>query len=683
MPSAALSYIFGAILLIYFSGGILSLVLSKNQRLSNSISNIFSLTAALSGIILSLAKILFYSRQPLVLNFNSGIRFMSINFYIDNLSAFFVLLISTLAFAVSLYSFSYMKHYFNKYNTGLFGFLYNFFVASMLSVITSGHAFFFLLVWEMMSLVSYFLVVFENEKQDSQKAGIIYIIMTHIGTAFIIAAFTMLYKYTGTAEFYQMDLAKAPVMAKNIIFIFLFIGFGTKAGIIPMHIWLPHAHPEAPSNISALMSGVMIKTAIYGIIRFVFCILSPEVQWWGTVLLIAGAVSAILGIAYALMENNIKRLLAYSSIENVGIILIGLGVSTIAQSEGNSLLAAFALTAAVLHIFNHSLFKGLLFLGAGAIHYSTGTKNLEKLGGLIKKMPHTSLFFLIGALSISAIPPFNGFVSEWVTYQSLFLNITSDNALLSIVNILIVALLAMAGALAAYCFVKVYGMAFLALPRSGAAEEAREVPGTMRAGMGLLTLLCIVAGILPLYFIQLVDFINLEVIGITINENVTAFSSFVAYPVSLKNASVSPFGVVLLAMLLTPLVFYILSFANRKRKTRNYGTWDCGYSKLDSRMEYTATGFSKPMRIVFRGIYRPQRELKVEEGVPPYFIKSAKYIVSTQSVFEKYLYDPVIKNVMKFARRTRLSIQTGSIHTYLIYMFIVIISMFVYYAVNK
>lgn len=679
----SLVYIFFIAIIIYILGAVISLAYQRKPEVSNILSNSISIAASGIGLFFALTKLMFFGSLNISFKIETNVSPFNISFYVDNLSAFFVLIITVLSLIVSVYSYGYVSQFYGKRNVGYLGFLYNVFIVSMLLVVTSGQAFYFLVVWELMSLVSYFLVVYENEKKESQRAGIIYIIMTHCGTAFIIAAFVLIYIFSGTADFSSVDATKIPNVIKSLIFVFSLIGFGTKAGIIPLHIWLPYAHPAAPSNISALMSGVMIKTAVFWLIRIVMCTLGSEFQWWGDVILIVGAVSTILGVAFALVELDIKRLLAYSSIENIGIVFIGLGLSIIAKAAGNTMISAFALTAALLHVFNHSIFKGLLFLGAGSVHYSAKTKNIEKLGGLIKKMPYTAFFFLAGSLAVSAIPPLNGFVSEWITYQSLFTSISLVDNWLKIILILTVAILAMAGVFAAYCFIKLFGISFLAKPRTKHSEYATEVPGTMLAGMGSLSILCLLSGAFPLLFIKIIDKLNIDILKVSVINNISGMSGFLLLPLSLKNSSVSPLGIIALSAIIIPVLYYLTRLIIRNTNSRIYGTWDCGYKKLNSRMQYTATGFSKPIRIVMRSIFKPQRELQVEEGVSPYFFNSAKYVVSTESIFEKYLYDPLIKRIINFARRTRLAIQTGSVHKYLIYMFIVLIALFIYYAVGK
>ena len=682
MPDSAVPYVFIAGLCVFFLSSILALIFSKKYELNKLITYISTITASSAFIYISVMKLCFRTDETISFKISSSFDFISLHFTIDNLSAFFILLVSFLSLIVSIYSLGYVKHYENKRNTGLLGALYNLFICSMLLVVTSGQLFFFLVSWEIMSLVSYFLVVYENEKPEAQKAGIIYLVMTHIGTAFITVGFILLYKYSGQSVISLIDVSLVPASVKNIIFLMFLLGFGAKAGIVPLHIWLPYAHPSAPSNVSALMSGVMIKTAVYGILRFVLGTLSAETRWWGLVILSVGAVSIVFGIICALMEKNIKRLLAYSSIENMGIIFIGIGLSISAASYGYMLISALSITAALFHAFNHSIFKGLLFLGAGSIHYATGTKDSEKLGGLIKKMPLTAIFFLTGSMSICALPPFNGFVSEWLTYQAMLLNIAAAGNLVKLVILISGALLALAGALAVYTFVKVYGISFLALPRSEHSANAAEVNRPMLSAMGILSAACVLLGLFPMFFIKLLEPVIHELSNTSIANEVSGFSSFLTYPVQVNNTSISPLVLLFVALLLFAVLLLVLLVLFPKMKIRKYVTWDCGFESLDSKMQYSATGFSKPARIVFRSILKPQRELKVLEGKKPYSISAAKYTVSTISIFEKYFYDPVIKIIMRFARKTRFVIQTGSIHTYLLYIFITILLMFVYFALS-
>lgn len=681
MEPELLNYLYLLTISIFIAASIISLSLSGKNSTANYAYNSISVLGSLSGIAFSLLKLTFLNEYVFSMNLKTNIPNLEIIISVDNVSAFFIFAISILSVAVSIYSLGYNQHYFGKESISKLGFLYNLFVVSMILVVTSGHLFFFLVAWELMSLVSYFLVIYEGDRTESQEAGRLYLIMTHVGTAFITAAFVLIYIYSGgNGDIREIDLTLMPEGAKNLIFALTLLGFGTKAGIIPLHIWLPSAHPAAPSSISALMSGVMIKTAVYGIIRFDIIMLGGSNSRWGTILLVLGGISAAAGIAFALMEIDIKRLLAYSSVENMGIIFMGLGITIISTSRGDMLLAAFSFTAAMLHLFNHSLFKGLLFLGAGAVDYATHTRNMEKLGGLIKLMPYTAVLFLIGAVSISALPPLNGFVSEWLTYQSMFAAMSDSGNLNRVIIVICAASLAMTGALAIYAITKTFGISFLANPRSEHASKANEVPLSMLAGMGLLAVLCILSGMMSGSFISLIDSINSEVFSSTVLRPGRSFMGILIYPVQINNVSLSPLIIFAAILIIIAAVAIFIRVVSKGTKIRSYGTWDCGYIKLTPKMQYTATGFSKPLRIVFRMLFRPRREFEELEGSGPYFVKSARYTVSHQSLIEKYMYEPVIRNVFNLARRIRWMVQTGSIHAYLIYIFTAIIAMLVYYA---
>src|SRR5881409_559698 len=378
----------------------------------------------------------------------------------------------------------------------------------MTLVVLADDGFFFLLVWELMSLSSYFLVVTEHDKAEVRHAGFFYLIMTHVGTAFIFLTFLVFFREAGSFSFeaFRHSAYPLPEDIRTLAFLTALIGFGAKAGIVPLHVWLPYAHPAAPSHVSSLLSGVMIKTAIYGIVRVYFDFLGGEFPWWwGLVVLTVGAVSALLGVMYALMEHDLKSLLAYHSVENIGIILLGIGAGMIFQSYGLASLAALGLLAGLYHTINHAVFKGLLFMGAGALLSATHTRNMEEYGGLIRKMPWTAFFFLIGAVSISALPPSNGFVSEWLVFQSLFLSFQLPDLFLKLMLPIAAAMLALTGVLALACFVKAFGISFLALPRSAHARHAEEVPVSMRLGMALLAVACIALGVAPMVVVPLLD----------------------------------------------------------------------------------------------------------------------------------------------------------------------------------
>ncbi|GAB4412935.1 MAG: hydrogenase 4 subunit B [Thermodesulfovibrionales bacterium] len=593
-----------------------------------------------------------------------------LNFGGDAISGFFVLTISILTFAVSIYSIGYTKDLNNK---GLMGFLFNIFILSMYAVILSGNIITFLISWETMSIVSYFLVTFDREEK-SAKAGLIYAVMTHIGTAFIIVLFFILYSQTGSMNFSEMKSLSEmiPLNLKDVIFILSVIGFGTKAGIIPFHTWLPKAHPAAPSNISSLMSGVMIKTGIYGFIRISMDIMNKGPEWWGVTILITGAISSILGVMYALMEHDIKRLLAYHSVENIGIILLGIGASMTFKTHGLYALSAIALIAGLYHTINHATFKGLLFLGAGSVMHATHTKNMEDMGGLIKSMPYTGLFFLIGSVSICALPPFNGFVSEWLTYQSLLLGFKSPSIISKIISPLGGAALALTGALAAACFVKAFGISFLGMPRSRHAEDVRESSISMLSGMGLLAILCLILGIFPGTVSGIIAPASFMITG---SYGLSSYTGFIF--INDSGAGLSPQSL-LITMVIMAMAAIVFVYAVGGRKKTSYGdSWDCGIHSLTPRMQYTATAFTKPIRMIFKRIYLPRRELSVSYIVKPFFVKSIRYSGEITPFFERYLYEPGIGLIHRIARKVRL-LQSGSLHLYLGYILVTLILLLIF-----
>ncbi len=660
--------LFYGLIIFFLIGAILSIVFNKKDRLSTYISFLSAAIASVFGVVFSLS-VIFGENFSLSL---SDSYFLKFGFFVDGLSAFFILVISIAALAVSIYSTGYVREYFGKKNIGYLGFLYNVFVLSMILVVTASNAVMFLIVWELMSVISYFLVIYEHEKPETRKAGFIYIVMTHIGTGFIILSFLILAGASGSFNFDSMSGVSLPPLLKDLVFIFALIGFGTKAGIVPLHIWLPYAHPAAPSNVSALMSGVMIKTAIYMLIRVSFDFLGATSMWWGMALLIIASASALLGVMYALMEHDMKRLLAYHSVENIGIILIGVGVGMIFMSLGHPELAAFGLIAALYHTMNHAVFKSLLFMGAGSLIYSTHTKNIEEMGGLIKKMPWTALFFLIGSVSISALPPFNGFVSEWLTFQSQLLSINLSDNITKIAILSSGAALALTSALAAACFVKAFGISFLALPRSEHAKHAKEVPASMLFGMGILSVLCIALGIFPFYFAGILDEIASPLVGTSVISKITF-----DFSIASGAGSISTLWIFLLLFILLPIILILALAAGGRTGTKTYETWGCGQPVTTGRNEYTATAFSKPIRMWFVNIYRPHREIHTTYAGSPYFKERFAFESEIEPIFEKYLYSPVAWIVLALSRVLRV-IQTGSIHLYLLYILITLVIALIY-----
>ncbi len=589
-------------------------------------------------------------------------------FLFDPLSLFFLLVIVIVSLPAAIYSFGYLKGEYSPAKIILSWFLLALFVLSMAAVVAAGNIVIFLIAWEIMSLVSYFLVVFDTKHERSLQAGMIYIVMTHIGTAFLIVAFLMMYQYANSLDFFAIKNAcqTMPLQSKNIVFLLLLIGFGTKAGIVPLHIWLPYAHPQAPSHISSVMSGVMIKTAIYGMIRFMIFILGVNSGWWGILVLILAIISCLVGVIYALMEHDLKRLLAYHSVENIGIILLGVGLAMFFISLHLPYLAVFSLIAGLYHLINHAIFKGLLFLCAGSVYKATGTRNIEKLGGLIKTMPQTAAYFLLGAMAISALPPLNGFVSEWLALQAFFLGAFSVIGGNKLFLGICAALLALTSGLAAACFVKAFGITFLAKPRSHYAQNAKEVALSMRVGMAILAVLVVVFGLAATLIIKLLAKVSGSALGIDTGSMSFSINNLTLSPQVARSIYLSPPALALGLVLFGIAGFVAYRIFGRSRPVI-YKTWDCGYYKLDSRNEYTATAFSKPFRIAFSFFLLPYRQTsKIRDSF--YHIKSFTYETHTTKIFKKYIYDPALALVLRTAKSVR-RIQPGSIHLYLFYIF--------------
>ncbi|PJC71367.1 MAG: hydrogenase 4 subunit B, partial [Zetaproteobacteria bacterium CG_4_8_14_3_um_filter_59_5] len=467
-----------------------------------------------------------------------GLPWLPMHLRLDALASFFYLVIGALLLPVAIYSQGYLRG--ESHLTPLAIFL-PLFVLGMLGILASDDAFTFMLFWELMSISSFFLVTFKHQHAENRKAGFIYILMAHMAGLLILGSFAVLYAASGSFEFSAMRQAEISPFWASVAFLLAGFGFGTKAGVVPLHGWLPEAHPVAPSNVSALMSGIMLKVAIFGFIRVVWDLMGPgDFQWWwGTLVLAAGSGSAVSGVLLALQQHDLKRLLAYHSIENIGIILIGLGLGMLLAHFGHPMLAALGLIAALYHTINHALFKGLLFMGAGAILHSTGSRDMESMGGLIHRMPWTAVFFLVACLSISALPPFNGFVSEWLTFQTALLAPQLGGALLTAIVPFSAAMLALAGALAAACFVKVFGVVFLGHARSEAAAHAHEVDNWMKLGMAIPAVLCLALGLLPVLFIPLMDAVPQSLLQVSLAGSVHAHGWLWLTPVTAAHSSYS------------------------------------------------------------------------------------------------------------------------------------------------
>ena len=609
----------------------------------------------------------------------SAVPFIHYGVRMDPLSAYFNLALSILAAFASLYSVGYLRHGAASRKRGLFCCFFNLQFLSLTLVFTASNVVFFLVAWELVVVTAYFLVVTDHESTEVRKGGLLFILMSRAGTGLMFVGFLLLAAAAGSMEFEAMHGVGAKLSPGfgAAAFLLLFFGFGVKAGIIPLHIWLPAAHPVAPSNVSALMSGIVIKTGIYGMARVFFDFYGDLPVWAGMLVLVAGVVSALLGVLYALMEHDLKRLLAYHSIENIGIILMGFGSALLFRSFGHPALAALALVAGLFHTLNHGIFKCLLFLGAGSVLQGAGTRNMEEMGGLIRRMPRTALYFLIGAIAISGLPPLNGFASEWLTYQGLLAGFGATPTLTRIAFPIAGAMLALTAALAAACFVKAFGITFLALPRSENAERATEAPLSMRAGMAGLAITCIVLGLGATWFVPIFAPITQHAFGVEITQQLVAGNGFLLTAGSVHNGSVSPLmlAVALVVLGVVPLALWLV--LGRKSPRATGPAWDCGLPGLTAANEYTATAFSKPLRMIFGALFRPRREIQAEFDVSPYFPKAIHFESEIEPTFETHFYEPLWAAIQSIAARMR-KIQTGSIHAYLAYIFVTLILLLIF-----
>jgi formate hydrogenlyase subunit 3/multisubunit Na+/H+ antiporter MnhD subunit len=641
----------------------------EEQRFPVFLKKAVFVLLGMSGVFAALAGLaVLLSNGVITGQIGLGLPWLPWHVRFDGLSGFFFLIIGIAVCAVSLYGPGYVSSYKeSEHPFAVLGLFTGLFVAGMLLVLLADDAFMFMIAWELMSVASYFLVAFQHENSANRRAAFLYLLMAEVGALAIILGFGVLASFSDGFTFDALRESKLSVTWASIAFVLALLGFGMKAGLAPVHVWLPEAHPVAPSHISALMSGVMLKVALYGLIRFCFDLLG-DVHWqWGVVLLILGTLSALGGILYAMMQPNLKRLLAYSSVENIGIIFMVLGLAMIFMANGHPQLAALGLLAALFHAFNHALFKNLLFLGAGILHHQTHELNIDMMGGLIKKMPQTSVLFLVGCMSISSLPLFNGFVSEWLAFQTALQVDVLDNGVLRSMIPVAAAALALTAALAAACFVKVFGLIFLGQARSRSSEKAREVKDKgMLAGPALLAGLCFFIGIFPGVIIHLINNVSGQLLGQTL-PNDSALGWLWLAPVSAEQASYSPPLVLIGALIAGGVCYWYLH--RSLLVARRAETWDCGFGGLTPRMQYSSSAFTMPFRRIFAKVWIIDEQINKDmQGAMDQDVAAVHYQLHIQDHSWPRLYQPIAQGVNSLAKQVG-RIQTGNIRTYLGYSF--------------
>jgi hydrogenase-4 component B len=654
-------------LIILAGGGVLSACLASRPSRATTVAWVSNLIGGTLGLVAALSGLLGGDR--LAFRMAWSIPGGALHLEMDPLSAFFLVPIFLLGMLGAFYGVGYLRNHSVQSDLGPAWFFYNTLIVSMAVVVLARNAVLFLLAWETMALASFFLVTLEHHKAEVRSAGWTYMVATHLGTAFLLALFAILGQKAGSLDFADFGRAGAalPASLTSLLFVFAVIGFGTKAGFMPMHVWLPDAHPAAPSHVSAVMSGVMIKTGIYGLLRVLTCLGVPP-AWWGWSLVAIGLVSGVLGVLFALAQHDLKRLLAYHSVENIGIIALGIGVGLIGLSSRSPAIAVLGFGGALLHVLNHAVFKGLLFLGAGAVLHATGTRDIEHLGGLLKRMPWTGATFLVGAVAICGLPPLNGFISEFLIYMGAFRGVRELSGAPVVALLGVVVGLALIGGLAVACFTKAFGIVFLGEPRSDAAAHGHEPPPAMLGPMIVLACGCLTIGLAAPLFVRATG----SAIGVLVNlpnapvhEGLGTAISTVSW---IAAGSLAFLG---LAALLAWLRWRLVG----RYPVGQTVTWDCGYARPTPRMQYTASSFAQPLLYLFRVFLRPRTEQVPPEGPFP---QAASLRTETLDVFRDLIYQPLFRGVAGLLARVQ-TLQHGRVQVYVLYLTLTLMALLVFY----
>ena len=602
-----------------------------------------------------------FTGENIVKSFGFNPIFGTVNFVIDPLAAFFIIVISFMSIAAVIYAKGYLKPYLDKGKTLASHMIFlTALIVSMFLVVTCQNVLMFLICWELMSLSSFFLVIFENDKKEVLKAGIKYLVFMHISVLFIIAAFAVASINAQSLDFNAIsNVLKHNTQLASVVFILAFIGFGTKAGFVPFHNWLPDAHPAAPSHVSAIMSGVMIKTCIYGILRMIALIGEPS-KFVAYGVLIISVISALYGVLYAITQHDLKRLLAYHSIENIGIIGIGIGTGMLGLAYSCPIVALLGFAGGILHILNHSIFKELLFLSAGSVYTKTHTRNIEILGGLIKTMPATAILFLTGSVAICGLPPFNGFISEFLVYFGMFKGLSINSFFAFIVMIFAIAGLALVGTMAILCFTKAFSIIFLGMPRSEAAEKPKEDTGlSMILPMSFLAALTLIIGILPQYVFRFLA----KPVSVLTDSNIMTTGNETLSIMQTVSMVAASFVIFVLALIALKLIF--------GKKAEMYETWGCGYNRLNNHIQYTASSYASPFLSMLKPLFKKVFDIEKPKKLFP---QSAHFSLHIEDIEEAYILNPILKLDEWFLSKFE-KIQDGNIQTYIKYglLFLILI----------
>ncbi|MFZ1909689.1 MAG: hydrogenase 4 subunit B [Burkholderiales bacterium] len=641
--------------LVWVSLGLAGLLAPASIRL---VSRVLFPIGALTGLALATVALPAIFEPALTRVLPLGLPDLPFHARLDALSAFFLLLLGAVSAGVSLFACGYFRKG-EGTPPGLQGLYYHLFLASMALLLLADDAYFFMVCWESMALSSYFLVTSDHRHAEIRRAGYLYLLMAHLGAIAILLCFGALQSGSGDYTFQAMrQLAPSSGWA-TVAFLLALVGFGGKAGILPLHAWLPEAHPAAPSPVSALMSGVMLKTAIYGLLRVTLDLIGFPLWWWGVVALAVGLLSALFGAVYAAVQTDMKRLLAYSSIENIGLIVAGFGLTLLFRGFAMNALAALALTATLYHCLNHAFFKSLLFLATGSVLHSTSERSLGRLGGLIHRMPWVAWTALIGTVAIAGLPPLNGFVSEWLLLQAFLFSPGLPHSYLNMLVPIAAASIALTAALSGYVMVKFYGVVFLGQPREPKLAEAHDAGSWERLGLLWLAASCVVLGLVPATVIGMLDPITRALAGSRIASLAQGWL-FLA-PIEPQRASYSPILFFVLTALLVALAWLAVRafYHGRVRRCR---PWGCGFAGLNARMQDTAEGFGQPVRHVFEPFFR------IEQSLPAPLDARPRYREVVDDRLWYWLYLPLARGVEKLTSLITV-LQRGRISVYLMYSF--------------
>jgi hydrogenase-4 component B len=647
------------VIALWLVTGLIGLVRPKSLRLVAR--GLFPLSALLS-VALSVIAVSSLGSPVERVTLLIGLPDLPFHLRLDALSAVFLFLLGATSTGISAFA----AGYFRKGQgtaPGLLCLQYHVFLAAMAVVILADDAYAFMVAWETMALSSFFLVTSQHGRAEIRRAGFLYMLVAHVGALSILLAFGVMQGGSWQFTFDAMRSAHLAPAWAGAAFVLALVGFGAKAGLLPLHVWLPEAHPAAPSPVSALMSGIMLKTAVYGVLRVTFDLLGGPEWWWGLLPVLLGLATALFGVVFAAVQTDMKRLLAYSSIENIGILFTGMGLAMVFQGAGMHALAALALTAVLYHAINHAFMKSLLFLGTGSVLHATGERNLGRLGGLMHRMPWVAWLTLVAVLAIAGLPPLNGFVSEWLLLQSFLFAHEVPHRFVNMLLPLGASVVALAAALAAYVMVKFFGVIFLGQPREPSLARAHDAGWLERVGLMWLAGGCVLLGLMPVAVVRALGFATRELAGAALPAG--SGWSWVLVPLPDREVSYAPL-VLLLVIVAVVTVTYVVVRRAYRRPVRRAPAWDCGFARLDPRMQDTAEGFGQPIRHIFQPFFAMEREL------PSPFDAAPRYRVTVGDRVWRVLYQP-LGGLVQRAADSVAWLQQGRISTYLLYSFVTLV----------